>query len=174
MVCNKCGNEISGESKLCPECGNAINSNARKIPIKYFKIAATIIPFIILIIVVRSVSSNSKYGAVEIEKARFTCDLYRYDYILIVVYNYKNTTNNSASFAEFCTTKAYQDGIECKATTADAFGFENFQELNEVQPGHSYQLFMAYKLNNSDKTVNVIVSDNKGHKIAEKFFDPDY
>lgn len=173
MICNKCGNEISSESKFCPECGAKLNPQISKKSRKYLIITATIVVFVfVLLSILNNIGGVSKDGAVEIEKAKFTYDLYSYDAILIVVYNYKNTTDNAASFAEFCTTRAYQDGIECKSTLANTYGFENYQEYNKVQSGHSYQLFMAYKLIDSDKTVNVIVNDENGNKIAEKFFDP--
>ena len=76
--------------------------------------------------------------------------------LLIVEYEFTNNTNEAESFMLLCKDTLFQNGVECSETIF-AEGVESGDTYKDVQPGATFKLKKAYKLNDltSDVTVKI-------------------
>lgn len=76
--------------------------------------------------------------------------------LLIVEYEFTNNTDEADSFMMMCKDTLFQNGVECSETIF-AEGVESSDQYKDVQPGATFKLKKAYKLNDltSDVTVKI-------------------
>lgn len=84
--------------------------------------------------------------------------------VLIIEYAWTNTDDDATSFSFAVQDKVYQNGIECSSTVIGCDEIDSQQQLNDVQPGTTYNLKVGYVLQdmtNANVVVTKTWSDDK-------------
>lgn len=195
MICPRCGSQIPDEAPFCQECGLSQSQSTPPIQrsgricqgcgqsVPWYKMKckncgqyygaapALIIILSIVIIAIGLVLymprfSNEKEEEYPIQVVSYEISKQSTDEIIIIEYEWKNTTDSTASFSWEYIDKVFQDGIECQ----DTFLLnEDASASTEIQPGKTYRFKKAYKLHNktSDVQVTAYKIFHKGENILE-------
>lgn len=83
---------------------------------------------------------------------------YNGDPVLVIEYAFTNVDDEPASFTFSVQDSVFQNGIECSSTVFGCDEVDSQQQLNDVQPGFTYNLKVAYELKDMT-TATVIVTD---------------
>lgn len=78
--------------------------------------------------------------------------------ILVIEYAFTNIDDKPKSFTFSVQDSVFQNGIECSSTVFGCDEVDSQQQLNDVQPGFTYNLKVAYALQDMT-TATVVVTD---------------
>lgn len=78
--------------------------------------------------------------------------------VLIIEYAYTNIEDKATSFSFACQDSVFQNGVECSSTVFDCDEIDTQQQLNDVQPGITYNLKVGYLLQDMTNAT-VVVTD---------------
>lgn len=81
--------------------------------------------------------------------------------VLIIEYAWTNTDDDATSFSSAVQDKVFQNGIECSSTVIGCDEIDSQQQLNDVQPGVTYNLKVGYILQDMTNA-NVIITKTWG------------
>ncbi len=112
-------------------------------------------------------SSKDESSATEESNIKIVSHSLGKDYegkdVLVIEYAFTNTDDKAKSFNSSCQDSVFQNGIECTSTVIGCDEVDIQQQLNNVQPGVTYNLKVGYVL--EDKSpANVVVKDLFGQK----------
>lgn len=78
--------------------------------------------------------------------------------VLIIEYAYTNIEDKATSFSFACQDSVFQNGVECSSSVWGCDEIDSQQQLNDVQPGATYNLKVGYLL--QDMTNATVVVTN--------------
>lgn len=78
--------------------------------------------------------------------------------VLIIEYAWTNTDDDATSFSFAVQDKVFQNGIECDSTVIGCDEIDTQQQLNDVQPGITYNLKVGYILQDMTNA-NVVITE---------------
>lgn len=163
-ACKNCGNELLWYHKKCRACGTYMgNSKA---------LTALIIAIFILIggvylLIEDSIKKQEKKANESVKIISHEVQEISGGRIIVIEYEWTNTTDHSTSFKWEYVDDIFQDGIECK--TYYAFN-SDARASTEIQPDKTYRFKEAYKLNDNVSDVQVTVHRlmHKGDNIVDE------
>ena len=82
--------------------------------------------------------------------------------VLVIEYAYTNIEDDATSFSFACQDSVFQNGIECSSTIFGCDEVDAQQQLNDVQPGVTYNLKVGYLLQDMTNA-HVIITDLFGN-----------
>ena len=83
--------------------------------------------------------------------------------VLVIEYAYTNIKDDATSFSFACQDSVFQNGIECSSTIFGCDEVDVQQQLNDVQPGVTYNLKVGYLLQDMTNA-HVVITDLFGNK----------
>lgn len=83
---------------------------------------------------------------------------YNGDSVLVVEYAFYNGEDKATSFTFACNDKAFQNGVECDSSVVGCTDVDTQQQLNDVQPGNTYNVKVGYHLQDNSQ-VNIVITD---------------
>ena len=83
--------------------------------------------------------------------------------VLVIEYAYTNVKDDATSFSFACQDSVFQNGIECSSTIFGCDEVDVQQQLNDVQPGVTYNLKVGYLLQDMTNA-HVVITDLFGNK----------
>lgn len=78
--------------------------------------------------------------------------------VLVVEYAFYNGEDKATSFTFACNDKVFQNGVECDSNVIGCDDIDTQQQLNDVQPGNTYNIKVGYHLQD-DSPANIVVTD---------------
>lgn len=82
--------------------------------------------------------------------------------VLVVEYAFYNGEDKATSFTFACNDKVFQNGVECDSNVIGCDDIDTQQQLNDVQPGNTYNIKVGYHLQD-DSQANIVVTDLFGN-----------
>ena len=102
-------------------------------------------------------TESAKESNITIVSHSLSKDKYDKD-VLIIEYAYTNIEDKATSFSFACQDSVFQNGVECSSSVWGCDEIDSQQQLNDVQPGATYNLKVGYSL--QDMTNATVVVTN--------------
>ena len=194
MYCQKCGTQNPEGANNCQNCGAPLNATPAKPKKKKTGLIIGIVAVIAVIAIIGSIGgggdkktdtssageSTSAASAAKSETAKdfevklkssFATDDGEGKPVLVVTYEFKNTSDTKASWMIVVDDTALQDGIGLNKTFT-SYGIDGYNSDNqqkEIMPGKTLEVQEAYYLN--DETTQVEIQIEPSFSLNDEIYE---